>query len=485
MALDVLIGGSNLDSNSRVKVELGSAGSSGVRIFSENDAGTVTGSALLRSPESSPDYRLRTGVDTEIFRDTFNASAQNTNTWAYTFATMTAAQPGAGTVNFSAVQGTTSSHGAFMRTWQYFPLINTGPLAIEFVGGVFTAALVAGEVWLSGVGLPSAAITRPTDGVWWKLTSSGLVGVLAHNGTETETGVLYDAANITLGTMHKYTIVIGERDVEWWMDDVLLTSTAIPSANGIPMIAPSAPVFMQKYNTGAVSNTNTIRVSRVGVTLMDIETDRAWPHSRSIAGQSCHVGQNGHTMGTTQAVGTITSGSTPQAPTAAAGSNTAANAVGLGGWGSITASVGAATDFIATSYQNPAATINITGRNLVITGVRVSAINYGAAVATTPTTLLWSLAYGHNTVTMATSESGSFTTATAHAPRRVQLGFMSAPVGAAVGAPYTPDSISFDFAAPIVVRPGEFLATIVKVIVGTATASQAIVYNVLFNGYFE
>ena len=185
-------GKANVDSGFNLNVTLPTtdAQTGKARIVSENDAGTITGTAYLKSPETSPDYRLRVGVDTTLFSEQFNATAQNTNVWAYTFATLTAAQPGAGTVNFSTVQGTTSAHGAFMRSFQYFPLVNTAPLAVEFFGGQFTAALVAGEEWLMGLGLPSAAVTRPTDGVWFRLTSAGLVGVMAFNGSETSTATL-------------------------------------------------------------------------------------------------------------------------------------------------------------------------------------------------------------------------------------------------------------------------------------------------------
>jgi hypothetical protein len=334
-----------------------------------------------------------------------------------------------------------------------------------------------------GLGLPSAAITRPTDGVWFKLTSAGLVGVLAYNGVEVESGVFTGVAP-AVGVLDKYTIVVGEREIEFWFNDELCGGLAIPAANGIPWMAASAPLFMQKYNTGAVSNTNTMRVARVGVTQLDIATSRAWSVSNSVAGLGAYIGQNGQTMGTTQAVGTITSGSTPNLPTSAAGSNTAANVTGLGGWGAINAAAGAATDFIACSYQNPASTINITGRNLLIRGVKVTAINTGAAVATTPTTLLWTLAFGHTAVSLATTETASFATATTHAPRRVQLGFMSAAVGTPIGGLYSGD-VSLNFDSPIVVRPGEFVALIMKIVVGTATASQTITYNVVFDGILQ
>lgn len=78
----------------------------------------------------------------------------------------------------------------------------------------------------------------------------------------------------------------------------------------------------------------------------------------------------------------------------------------------------------------------------------------------------------------------TFATATTHAPRRVQLGFQSAAVGTAIGGLYSPE-VTFDFDSPIVVRPGEYIATVMKIVVGTATPSQTITYNVTFDGNFE
>lgn len=474
------------DANGYARVTLANtddiASVGGVRLFSENDPGTVTGTATLKSPETSLDYRLRVGTDTVLFNDTFNATTQNTNLWAYTFATMTAAQPGAGTVNFSTVQGTTSAHGAFMRTFQYFPLVNSAPLAVELFGGKFTAELVSSEVWLAGLGLPTAAVTRPTDGVWFKYTSSGLVGVIAFNGVETETGVLIAPGGFALGVMAKWVIVVGEREVEYWVDDVLVGTQSIPTSNGVPWLAGSAPIFMMKYNTGAVSNTNTMRVARVGVTLLDVATNKSWGDIQGGMGAASSVGQNGQTMGST-------AGGFSQSalPATAAGTNTTANVTGLGGLGIMTAqatNVAAAGDMIATSYLNPAATINITGRNLYITGVSISCMNTGAAVATTPTSLIWGLAYGHTAVSLATPETASFATATTHAPRRLPLGICSAAIGTVVGGAYDKE-INRTFTTPIVVRPGEYIATTVRFRVGTATASQELTYTVSFNGYWE
>lgn len=63
--------------------------------------------------------------------------------------------------------------------------------------------------------------------------------------------------------------------------------------------------------------------------------------------------------------------------------------------------------------------------------------------------------------------------------------FVGLAVGAAIGALYTPDSITRWFDSPIYVSPGEFIACVVKQIVGTATASQSIWYHVSFDAYYE
>lgn len=451
-------------------------------IFLENDDGTFSGSRKLKSPEVSVDYRLRVGVDTVLFTDTFNATAQNTANWSYTFNTLTAAQPGAGTVNFSTVQGTTNAHGAFMRTFQYFPVIGTAPISVEVTAGQFTAALVANEVWLFGLGLPTAATTEPTDGVFFRLTTAGLVGEIRYNGVTTQTGVLRTLAQLNVGQLYKWVIVIGEREVEYWQDDNLLAEQLMPSGNGQPFLQASLPVFMMKYNTGAVSNTNTMRVSDVTVSLMDLQTVKPWAHQIAGMGLNAAQGQNGGTMGTTALLPNATGATVV---TGGALSQTVAIATGLGGQAGIQAAA-AGIDGIITAYQVPAPTINITGRNLYITGVRIDAVNIGAAVATTASVLQWSLAFGATGGTipsLAQAESGSFASGTAKAWRRLPLGIQSWIVGAAIGAPA--EAIKVDFDVPVIVNPGQWVASVAKFIVGTATASQVIWCTVSFNGYFE
>jgi hypothetical protein len=183
-----------------------------------------------------------------------------------------------------------------------------------------------------------------------------------------------------------------------------------------------------------------------------------------------YQGLSGGTMGSLATYANSTN------PTAAAPSNTALTANlpgGLGGQGAVTAAVAAATDGIWGSYQVPAGTVAIPGKRLVLRGVKLDAVNIGAAVATTATTVQFSLAFGHTAVSLATAEAVA-----AKAPRRLSLGFMTWPVGAAIGQQPQGGSILLDLGdAPVYVNPGEFVQLVGKFLVGTATASQVIQFT--------
>jgi len=452
------------------------AGVGAVRMFSENDAGALTGTPYLKSPETSSDYRLRVGMDTIIFDDTFNGLTQNTTKWAYAAGTLTATMPGAGTLNFGTVQGTAAAHGAFMRTFQYMPLFGAAGIAIEFHAGQYTAELVANEVFLAGFGNVTTAGVEPTDGTWLQITSGGLIGVLRYNGTTTQTGVLALNATLAVGNLYHFCIVIGNSEVEFWQDDVLLGEITIPAATAQPYLQGALPVFFQKLCTGTVSNTNTMRVSDVTVSHIDILTNKDWGVARSLAGKSGFVGQNGHTQGKT----TLWANNT--APTAVALTNTAAAFTGLGGIAAVLPTLAVASDGIVFGYQNPAPTINITGRNLVIRGVKVQGA-VSVILAGGPVVYAYAVAFGHTAATLVTAETGSFVTATAHAPRIVPIGMETYAATAAVGT-LGGQGVVLQLANPIVVRPGEWVAIIARNL-GVVTTTGAITIAAVFDSYWE
>lgn len=451
-------------------------------LYCVNDEGTRTGARYLKSPEVSQDFRLRVGLDTILFTDTFNATAQNTGNWRHAFTVMTMTQS-AGFLNVNAA-GTSTASGnfAFLNTWRYFQLLGTAPLAVEFTGQ-YDRAPTANEIIQFGLGVCTGA-ADPVDGVWFELTSAGLYGVQRYNsGVATKTELITGAtlaATLAVNTNHKFVAVVGEREVEWWIDDVLYAESLIPAANGQPFITSSLPAFIQKYNSALVgASPNTVfRLGDLSITLMDMNANMTWANQMASCGLGLQ-GMNGGTMGSPQVQWANTA-----LPSAAAATNTTA-ALGafLGGLFQMNAPATGATDLIVASYQNPIGGVNQTPRTMKLRGIKVDCVNQVVAVATTATVFAVAVAWGGSALTLAQAESASFATGTTKARRIQPIGVISFPVGAAVGA--QANGIQFDFEAPLVVNPGEFVQVIVKPVLGTATATETFLWVISPNLYHE
>ena len=155
------------------------------------------------------------------------------------------------------------------------------------------------------------------------------------------------------------------------------------------------------------------------------------------------------------------------APASASLSNTAAGYTTLGGLWQFAAVAGAATDYNLFNFTVPAP------YQFHITDIEIDAWNTGAAVATTPSLLVWGV--GVNATTANLSSGGYI---------RTMLGAQSFAVGAAVGA-RADRAISRSFTTPIVCEAGRLLSLILRMPVGTATASQVIAGSALIHGYYE
>lgn len=448
-----------------------------VRMFSENDDGSITGTPYLRSPETSQDYRLRVGMDTVIFSDTFNATAQNISLWKHAFTTMTMTQS-AGFLNVNAAgTSTVAANYASLQTWRYFPLLGTAPICVE-ITAQFDKVPVANEVMLFGLGIAATA-AEPIDGVWIEYTSAGFLGCIRYNSGTTQKTAAF-GATIDVNTNYKFAIVIGEREIEYWIDDVLQAEQLIPAAQSQPFLTSALPVFFEKYNSGTIgSSPNVIwKVGDVTVTLMDIATNQTWANQMAQCGLTMQQ-LNGGSATSPQVQWANTA-----LPTAAAATNTTA-ALGafLGGLFIMNAPATSATDVIIASYQNPAGSVNQTPRTMKLRGIKVDCVNQVVAVATTASVFAVAVAWGGSSVTLAATESTSFQTATTKLRRIQPLGVISFPVAAAVGAQAT--GIQFDFEAPLVINPGEYVQVICKIILGTATATETFLWVVSPNLYHE
>lgn len=463
-----------VDANNQLKVALSNtdAQAGKARLMSENNSETG-GTLYLKSPETSPDYRLRVGLDTVLFEDNFNATIQNTSIWRHVFSTMTMTQS-SGFLNVNANASTASGNSCSLQTHQYFPLFGTAALYGEAIASPVNDFL-ANQVFEIGFFVPNAG-SAPADGVYFRITSAGVLGVMNFNGVETATSPIPITLNSTQN--YKFAIVCGEREVEFWIDDENWTELEIPAGNSQPMLSGSAPFSINFRNSGTVSGSPVaqMKVGNVTVSIADLNTTMPFPHQQALYGLSYQT-----TNGTAPAQ--LVQWANTTEPTAAAATNTtAALGTGLGGIFKANSMASSATDVIICSYLNPAATVNITGRNLLITGVWADVTNQVVAVATTAFNFQCAIAFGHTALTLATTEGASFSTATTKAPRRVPIGSLYLPVAAPVGA--NSNRIFAQFDSPIVVYPGQYIAFIVKPVVGTATATETLIFNVGFDSYF-
>lgn len=427
----------------------------GVRMFSENDDGTIIGSPFLRSPETSKDYRLRVGVDTILLNETFNAAAQNSGVWSNILTTQTITYSTAGALlNASAIL--TLSTGAMLKSYRRLPLFGAAPLYGE-VTCLFTVAPVTNQVIEIGLFDVAAATTAALlDGVFFRINDGVLTVVVCNAASETATATI---AMPSFAEMHKWVLSVGERETRFWIDDALVGVIPTPVANGAPMASGSAPLAVRCYHKAVAPATiQQVRVAKMVASLGDYNTNKSWAAQMAGMGLMGIHGASGMTQGSTANM------ANSAAPASATLSNTAAGYTTLGGQWQFVAVAGAETDYALFGYQVPAATAGITGRTLHITGVSIYTINTVVAVATTATVFQWAIGVGSTAVSLATAEG-----AATKAPRRMALGMQSFPIAAAVGATAEPVIANFE---PIVANAGEFVHIILKMPIATATATE-------------
>jgi hypothetical protein len=457
---------------------IGGGDANAVASYSEVDAGLFTGERATLSFEVDKDYRARVAHDNMLDQEQFNYTAQNTGKHSHAFTTLTATVSAAGLLTNSG-NITTTTTGMTFGTHAQFPVGGTQTTVVE-TSVAFTAQPNANTVIDFGLFLRGASTAfAPLDGVFFRMTASGMSGVVSISGVETNTSVfpLSLGAGTWLYTnnaVNRYLIQVNNVSTTFWINNYLMGEVPTPVGASFPTKSVALPWSVRHAIVGGAAGAATqalISDYRVFV------RGSQYADRLSIVGQRVLGSYQGLSGGT---IGSLTTLPNSTNPTAAVPSNTALTAnlpAGLGGQGLATAAAGAATDLIFGSYQVPAGSQTVQGRRLALRGIIIDAVNLGAAVATTATVIQWSLAFGHTAVSLATAETGSFVTATAKAPRKMGLGFMSWAVGAGIGAGPQNGQIFIDLGdSPVYVNPGEFVALVGKFLVGTATASQTIQY---------
>lgn len=434
----------------------------GVKFFSENDDGTYTGVYELSSPESDKDGRLRISQDNILDVEGFFYTAQNTGKHRYGNTTLTITWSATGlTLNGGGV--TTTATGCEIRTYAFFPRITSGSLYAETTVA-FTAQPTANVIFESGLGLTNNTGTAaPSDGVFFRLTSSGMAAVASFNGTETVTNVpgtfIYDNNQVL-----KLSISVGTTGAKFWIDGHLAASISLETGQTASMMSSySAPWFAQQRHPGTAASVFQSKIYGYVVSLGGYSAIIP-PNNLGNSIFGSYQGLSGGTMGS------LANFANSANPTAAVPTNTtAALGTGLGGQFWETDTLAVTTDGVICSYQNPAGTIAIPGRRLLVTGITIDSY-VQTALTGGGYNAVWSLAFGHTAVSLATTEA-----ATAKAPRRIALGTQSVTSAAAALTQLSTITRSWNF--PMIINPGEFIA-VVKKKVGTAPSAGVIAHTI-------
>ena len=462
---DSSTGVANVDSNYNLKVALPSvkeqAGFVGIAGFADN-AGNV------RIPiGASSQGLLGTGSVQVDFEQGFSASTISPSVWSQVLATMTVSVANnAITLNSGNSLAATASARLVSYRQAKAPRGSDRIIAWRMM----LPNQVTGAVTEVGA-FAATGVASPTSGAFFRYGSNGeLRGVsISVTGTESTTGVI---PTPSLNVAHDYTIWIMSTAIVFQIDHVVVGSISLGNTAPSPITSESAPFCARLYNASATATAQQVYLHRCVGALYG----GTYGYDRQfLAALGGDIGSQGVVGAGT---GYLANWANSAAPASATLSNTAAGYTSLGGQFQFAAVLGSETDYALFAFQVPAQTATNQGRTLVVHGINISTFNMGAAVATTPTLLQWGIAYDGTAVSLATADA-----AATKAPRRVPLGCQSLPVGLAVGG-NVPD-LRVDFRQPLSVNAGNYLHVILKIPVGTATASQIVRGVVTINATWE
>lgn len=390
------------------------------------------------------------------FEEGFAASAISASKWAQNLTTMTVAVTN-NAVTLNSGSSVASGAVARLSSWRQFRTMRAADRVMAW--RVMLPNKQTGAVLEIGM-FNASGTSTPTSGAYFRYNSDGtLYGVVVSvAGAETTT------ANMTLpayNVAHDYSIRVGTNVVTFEIDNVIYGTISIGDAAPSLVTSESSPAAVRLYNASATGAAQLAYVYKcVGAQFGADGFDQRI--NGSLAGD---IGTQGVVGGSS---GVLTNWANSAAPASASLSNTAAGYTTLGGQWQFAAVAGAETDYALFAFQVPAQSATNQGRSLLIHAVTVDTFNMGAAVATTPTTLQWGVGYGSSAVSLATADA-----AAAKAPRRVPIGCQVLAVGTAIGGS-ADKAIRAEFSQPLPVYSGEYFHVILKMPVGTATASQII-----------
>lgn len=408
--------------------------------------------------------------------ENFEGATVNVQKWTPASTTFVPAQTTLGGYTINSTSLTTASAVSILQSQRLFPKLPRVPLQYK---NRLRHSMVSGAIADFGWGVPTTTTLIVPNGTCFRMTNSGQVqGVMTINSVEVAIGNVISTVasngntiggNLNMSNSYYtsnyfvYDIVIDDDNAIFTVQDTttgeFIGKLDLPVPNNqIKMWgATSLPVYHRMYNNTAPASAPIYIVTELQVLSLDWALN---PDVAQLAGSlSLSAGRNPFTGAQ------LENHTNSTAPVSATLSNTAAGYTTLGGKFQFAAVAGAVTDYALFGFTVPA------GSRFICEGIKIDTRNTVAAVATTATTLEWSMGFNSSAVSLAT----------ANIVRR-QIGTQTFAIGAAIEASATP--IDVNFITPEVVESGRFLHVILTMPVGTATATEVFRGQVLIKGRF-
>lgn len=402
----------------------------------------------------------RVGFDTLLFHDDVEGATLNTWLWAQSLTTFTMAQVATTGINFNNGNGVASGSASILTSQKWYLKTQMSPLRVRYRMRVVPQTNAIAEF---GFGNPSGITAQIPTGAFWRYTGTGsVVPVIAFNGSDTQQGT--DISTLLTNTnYYTWGVIIDDDFAMFTCQDVLTGEMISEQILQIPRTQPRLlstthiPNFVRLYTSAACPSAPYVYLSDTCVVQLDINQTKDWKLQMAAMSQGAEVSPTAFTITANNA--------NSAAPASATLSNTTAGYATLGGQYQFVAVAGAETDYALFGFAVPAP------YSLYVTGIHISCFNMGAAVATTPTLLQWSVDNNAPAVTLASNSM------------RTTVGSHYLPVGAVIGQ--AASDIDIPFEVPLRTDSGRYFHVILKMPVGTATASQIIRGTVGIRGFFE
>lgn len=399
-------------------------------------------------------------LHTPLFTESFEGGTLHALRWLVTATTMAATQATVTGLTINSGNITTLNTGYMLQSTRRFLKSQRQPLQAKFRA---RQVHFNNSVMELGFGDASTFNGAHGAGAYWQRTASGVMQpVVTFNGVD-QTGSDI-SSSLSNANHYTYDVFLDDDEAVFVCQNTATGALVSRQRITLPITgsrlwsATALPLMVRLYNTGTAPATAP-QLFLTDAYVAGLDANLLQPYSDILAAQ--HRGFMDNPFTGAQ----LHTWANSAEPANATLSNTAAGYATFGGKFQFAAPAGAVTDYALFGFQIPSPA------NLLLTGVDIETWNTGAAVATTPTLLTWAIGAGSTAVSLATASV-----------TRVGLGAQSFPVGAAIGA--KAERISKQFRTPIFVPAGRWLHVILRIPVGTATASQVIAGMVNLEGHF-